>query len=157
MLSAPHVCEVTEEHEIVERVAAIDVAKATGTVWTRLPHTSATGKPELRSPTTDALRPGHRAHFDLVEDRTRVEQNVEKILEDAPVKISSVLKVHRSQAPYRPTRLSARGTRPSRHLGSSRLNQDARQLSHPSPTQSGLAPSLHSKRSLTQQWLPPHM
>lgn len=32
-----------------------------------------------------------RARFDLVEDRTRVKQRVEKLLEDALVKISSVL------------------------------------------------------------------
>ena len=32
-----------------------------------------------------------RARFDLVEDRTRVKQRIEKLLEDALIKISSVL------------------------------------------------------------------
>jgi len=40
----PQEIEVAEEHEIVERVAAIDVAKATGTVCTRVPHASIPGK-----------------------------------------------------------------------------------------------------------------
>jgi transposase len=43
-MQRPQEIEVAEEHEIVERVAAIDVAKATGTVCTRVPHASATGK-----------------------------------------------------------------------------------------------------------------
>jgi transposase len=38
-----------------------------------------------------AVRDLARARFDLVEDRTRVKQRVEKLLEDALVKISSVL------------------------------------------------------------------
>jgi len=176
----PREIEVAEEHEIVERVAAIDVAKATGMVCTRLPHTGVPGKRvtkvwEVRAttralteladhlvaervervvlestsdywrpflyvlegaglvvwlvnakqvknvpgrPKTDKLgsvwlaklaersmlnpsfvpeeqmrhvRDLARARFDLVEDRTRVKQRVEKVLEDALVKISSVL------------------------------------------------------------------
>jgi len=176
----PRELEVDEEQEIVERVAAIDVAKATGMVCTRVPHPSVSGKRvtkvfEVRSttkalveladhlvaermervvlestsdywrpffyvlegaglsvwlvnakqvrnvpgrPKTDKLdavwlaklaerqmlspsfmpeeamrhvRDLARARFDLVEDRTRVKQRVEKVLEDALVKISSVL------------------------------------------------------------------
>jgi len=179
-MDRPQELEVDEEHEIVERVAAIDVAKATGMVCTRVPHPSIPGKRvtkvfEVRA-TTKALTelaehlvseridrvvlestsdywrpflyvlegagltvwlvnakqvknvPGRpksdkldavwlaklaersmlspsfvpqeqmrhvrdlaRARFDLVEDRTRVKQRVEKVLEDALVKISSVL------------------------------------------------------------------
>jgi ferric iron reductase protein FhuF len=32
-----------------------------------------------------------RARYDLVEDRTRVKQRIEKLLEDALIKVSSVL------------------------------------------------------------------
>jgi transposase len=179
-MDRPQEIEVAEEHEIVERVAAIDVAKATGTVCTRVPHASIPGKrvtkvwevnattkgiTELAEhlvneriervvlestsdywrpflyvlegaglsvwlvnakqvknvpgrPKTDKLdsvwlaklaerqmlspsfvpqeqmrhvRDLARARFDLVEDRTRVKQRVEKVLEDALVKISSIL------------------------------------------------------------------
>jgi transposase len=44
MMDQPQQLEVDEEHEIVERVAAIDVAKATGMVCTRVPHPSVPGK-----------------------------------------------------------------------------------------------------------------
>jgi|SRR5580658_7270237 transposase len=179
-MERPQELEVDDEHEVVERVAAIDVAKATGMVCTRAPHPSVPGKRvtkvfEVRSttraltelaehllaervervvlestsdywrpflyvlqgaglsvwlvnarqvknvpgrPKTDKLdsvwlaklaerqmlspsfvpeeqmrhvRDLARARFDLVEDRTRVKQRVEKVLEDALVKISSVL------------------------------------------------------------------
>ena len=179
-MDRPQELEVDEDAEIVERVAAIDVAKATGMVCTRVPHASAPGKrvtkvwevkattkgiTELAEhlvservervvlestsdywrpflyvlegaglvvwlvnakqvknvpgrPKTDKLdsvwlaklaersmlspsfvpeeqmrhvRDLARARFDLVEDRTRVKQRVEKVLEDALVKISSVL------------------------------------------------------------------
>ena len=40
----PQELEVDEDAEIVERVAAIDVAKATGMVCTRVPHASIPGK-----------------------------------------------------------------------------------------------------------------
>ncbi len=179
-MDRPQEIEVAEEHEIVERVAAIDVAKATGMVCTRIPRASAPGKRvtkvwEVRAttraltelaehlvaeriervvlestsdywrpflyvlegaglsvwlvnakqvknvpgrPKTDKLdaiwlcklaersmlspsfvpeeqmrhvRDLARARFDLVEDRSRVKQRVEKVLEDALVKISSVL------------------------------------------------------------------
>lgn len=179
-MERPQQIEVAEEHEVVERVAAIDVAKATGMVCTRVPHVTSAGKrvtkvwevkattkgiTELAEhlvaervervvlestsdywrpffyvlegagldvwlvnakqvknvpgrPKTDKLDavwlaklaersmlsasfvPGEamrhvrdlaRARFDLVEDRTRVKQRVEKVLEDALVKISSIL------------------------------------------------------------------
>ncbi len=179
-MERPQELEVDEDAEIVERVAAIDIAKATGMVCTRVPHASAPGKrvtkvwevkattkgiTELAEhlvservervvlestsdywrpflyvlegaglvvwlvnakqvknvpgrPKTDKLdsvwlaklaersmlspsfvpeeqmrhvRDLARARFDLVEDRTRVKQRVEKVLEDALVKISAVL------------------------------------------------------------------
>ena len=179
-MDRPQELEVDEEREVVERVAAIDVAKATGMVCARVPHSSVPGKRvtkvwEVRAttraltelaehlvnehvervvlestsdfwrpflyvlegaglcvwlvnakqvknvpgrPKTDKLdavwpaklaersmlNPGFvpqeqmrhvrdlaRARFDLVEDRTRVKQRVEKVLEDALVKISSIL------------------------------------------------------------------
>jgi transposase len=172
--------EVEEDEPIVERVAAVDVAKASGMVCTRMPHESVPGKrvtkvwqvgsttravvelgDHLRcqgvqrvvlESTSDYWRPFYylleaaglvvwlvnaaqaknvpgrpktdkidavwlaklaersmvapslvptepmrqvrnlaRARFDLVEDRTRVKQRVEKLLEDALIKISSVL------------------------------------------------------------------
>jgi len=43
-MDQPQELEVDEEHEIVERVAAIDVAKASGMVCTRVPHQSTPGK-----------------------------------------------------------------------------------------------------------------
>ena len=50
------------------------------------------GLAQLRARRGDAPRSGSgRARFDLVEDRTRVKQRVEKLLEDSLVKISSVL------------------------------------------------------------------
>lgn len=180
MMDRPQELEVDEEHEIVERVAAIDVAKATGMVCTRVPHAGVPGRRvtkvwEVRAtakgigelaehlvaegvqrvvlestsdywrpffyvlegaglsvwlvnakqvknvpgrPKTDKLdsvwlaklaerqmlspsfvpeeqmrhvRDLARARFDLVADRSRVKQRVEKVLEDALVKISSVL------------------------------------------------------------------
>jgi transposase len=39
-----HQVEVDEHQEIVERVAAIDVAKASGMVCTRMPHATKTGR-----------------------------------------------------------------------------------------------------------------
>ena len=179
-MDRPQEIEVAEEHEIVERVAAIDVAKASGMVCTRIPHQSVVGRrvtkvwevkattkaitelaehlvneqiervvlestsdywrpffyvlagaglcvwlvnaKQVRNvpgrPKTDKLdsvwlaklaersmlspsfvpeeqmrhvRDLARARFDLVVDRSRVKQRVEKILEDALVKISAVL------------------------------------------------------------------
>ena len=179
-MDRPQQIEVADEFEVVERVAAIDIAKATGMVCTRVPHASAPGKRvtkvwEVKSttkaiselaehllaervqrvvlestsdywrpflyvlegaglcvwlvnakqvrnvpgrPKTDKLdaiwlaklaersmlspsfvpeeqmrhvRDLARARFDLVADRTRVKQRVEKVLEDCLVKISSVL------------------------------------------------------------------
>ena len=179
-MERPQEVEVAEEHEIVERVAAIDVAKASGMVCTRIPHQSVTGRrvtkvwevkattkaitelaehlvneqiervvlestsdywrpffyvlagaglcvwlvnaKQVRNvpgrPKTDKLdsvwlaklaersmlspsfvpeeqmrhvRDLARARFDLVADRSRVKQRVEKVLEDALVKISAVL------------------------------------------------------------------
>jgi transposase len=179
-MDRPQELEVDEEHEIVERVAAIDVAKVTGMVCTRVPHESIPGKrvtkvwevkattkgvteladhlvkeriervvlestsdywrpflyvlegaglvvwlvnaKQVRNvpgrPKTDKLdsvwlaklaersmlspsfvpaeqmrhvRDLARARFDLVADRSRVKQRVEKVLEDALVKISTVL------------------------------------------------------------------
>jgi len=179
-MDRPQEIEVAEEHEIVERVAAIDVAKASGMICTRVPHPSVAGKRvtkvwEVRAttkalteladhlvkervervvlestsdywraflyvlegaglcvwlvnakqvknvpgrPKTDKLdsiwlaklaersmlspsfvpkeqmrhvRDLARARFDLVGDRARVKQRVEKVLEDALVKISSIL------------------------------------------------------------------
>ena len=179
-MDRPQEIEVAEEHEIVERVAAIDVAKASGMICTRVPHPSVAGKRvtkvwEVRAttkaiteladhlvkervervvlestsdywrpflyvlegaglcvwlvnakqvrnvpgrPKTDKLdsiwlaklaersmlspsfvpkeqmrhvRDLARARFDLVKDRARVKQRVEKVLEDALVKISSIL------------------------------------------------------------------
>ena len=43
-MDRPQELELDEEHEIVERVAAIDVAKASGMVCTRVPHPSTPGK-----------------------------------------------------------------------------------------------------------------
>jgi transposase len=40
--------EVEEHEQIVERVAAIDVAKASGMVCTRVPHQTTPGKPITR-------------------------------------------------------------------------------------------------------------
>lgn len=179
-MDRPQEIEVAEEHEIVERVAAIDVAKASGMICTRVPHQSVAGKrvtkvwevpsttkgiteladhlvkervervvlestsdywrpflyvlegaglcvwlvnaKQVRNvpgrPKTDKLdsiwlaklaersmlspsfvpkeqmrhvRDLARARFDLVKDRARVKQRVEKVLEDALVKISSIL------------------------------------------------------------------
>jgi len=179
-MQQPIEVEVEEDEQIVERVAAVDVAKATGMVCTRVPHESVPGKRvtkvwQVRSTTRalvelgDHLRcqgiqrvvvestsdywrpfyylleaagltvwlvnaaqaknvPGRpktdkidavwlaklaersmvspslvptepmrhvrdlaRARFDLVEDRTRVKQRIEKLLEDALIKISCVL------------------------------------------------------------------
>lgn len=179
-MDPPQEVTVDDEHEIVERVAAIDVAKATGMVCTRVPHLSVAGKrvtkvwevnattkgiTELAShlvservervvleSTSDYWRPFFyvlegaglpvwlvnakqvknvpgrpktdktsavwlaklaersmlspsfvppeqmrqvrdlaRARFDLVSDRARVKQRVEKVLKDALVEISSVL------------------------------------------------------------------
>jgi len=179
-MQQPLEVEVDEDEQIVERVAAVDVAKASGMVCTRMPHESVPGKRvtkvwQVRSTTRalvelgDHLRcegiqrvvlestsdywrpfyyllqaaglvvwlvnaaqaknvPGRpktdkidavwlaklaersmvspslvptepmrhvrdlaRARFDLVEDRTRVKQRIEKLLEDALIKISSVL------------------------------------------------------------------
>jgi transposase len=179
-MQQPIEVEVEEDEQIVERVAAVDVAKASGMVCTRVPHESVPGKRVTKvwpvSSTTRALveladhlrcagiervvlestsdywRPFYylleaaglvvwlvnaaqaknvpgrpktdkidavwlaklaersmvspslvptepmrhvrdlaRARFDLVEDRTRVKQRTEKLLEDALIKISSVL------------------------------------------------------------------
>lgn len=179
-MQQPVELEVDEGIEVVERVAAIDVAKATGMVCTRVPHDRLVGKRVTKvwevkattkgllelaehlvgqgiertilESTSDYWRPFYyileaagltvwlvnakqaknvpgrpktdkidalwlaklaersmvspsfvpaepmrhvrdlaRARFDLVEDRTRVKQRVEKLLEDALVKISSVL------------------------------------------------------------------
>ncbi|MCA1681778.1 MAG: IS110 family transposase [Actinobacteria bacterium] len=179
-MQRPIEVEVDEDEQIVERVAAVDVAKASGMVCTRVPHESVPGKRvtkvwQVRSSTralvelADHLRcegiqrvvlestsdywrpfyylleaaglvvwlvnaaqaknvPGRpktdkidavwlaklaersmvspslvpaepmrqvrdlaRARFDLVEDRARVKQRIEKLLEDALIKISSVL------------------------------------------------------------------
>lgn len=179
-MDRPQEIQVAEEHEIVERVAAIDVAKATGMVCVRVPHDAVPGRRvtkvwEVRAttkgiteladhlvtervervvlestsdywrpflyvlegagldvwlvnakqvknvpgrPKTDRLdsvwlaklaersmlspsfvpdeqmrhvRDLARARADLVGDRARVKQRVEKVLEDALVKISSVL------------------------------------------------------------------
>lgn len=179
-MQQPMEVDVDEGQQVVERVAAIDVAKATGMVCTRVPHDTVVGKrvtkvwevkatakalSELAAhlvgqgiertileSTSDYWRPFYyileaaglevwlvnakqaknvpgrpktdkidavwlaklaersmvsasfvpaepmrrvrdlaRARFDLVEDRTRVKQRVEKLLEDALVKVSSVL------------------------------------------------------------------
>jgi transposase len=179
-MQQPVEVDVDESQEVVERVAAIDVAKATGMVCTRVPHHTVAGKRVTKvwevKATTKALAeladhlvaagiqrtilestsdywrafyyvlegaglevwlvnaaqaknvPGRpktdkidavwlaklaersmvsasfvpaepmrqvrdlaRARFDLVGDRSRVKQRVEKLLEDALVKISSVL------------------------------------------------------------------
>jgi transposase len=179
-MQQPREVEVDEDEQIVERVAAVDVAKASGMVCTRVPHESVPGKRvtkvwQVRSTTralvelADHLRcqgiqrvvlestsdywrpfyylleaaglvvwlvnaaqaknvPGRpktdkidavwlaklaersmvspslvppepmrrvrdlaRARFDLVEDRARVKQRIEKLLEDALIKISAVL------------------------------------------------------------------
>lgn len=179
-MQQPMEVDVDEGQQVVERVAAIDVAKATGMVCTRVPHDTVVGKRvtkvwEVKSTTkalaeladhlvvekvqriilestSDYWRPFYyileaaglevwlvnakqaknvpgrpktdkidavwlaklaersmisasfvpaepmrrvrdlaRARFDLVEDRTRVKQRVEKLLEDALVKISSLL------------------------------------------------------------------
>ncbi len=179
-MQQPMEVDVDEGQQIVERVAAIDVAKATGMVCTRVPHGTIAGKRVTKvwevkattkalaeladhlvaqgiertilESTSDYWRPFYyileaaglevwlvnakqaknvpgrpktdkidavwlaklaersmvsasfvpaepmrhvrdlaRARFDLVEDRTRVKQRVEKLLEDALVKISSVL------------------------------------------------------------------
>ena len=51
--------EVEEHEQIVERVAAIDVAKASGMVCTRVPHQTTPGKPITRvwevAATTNAI------------------------------------------------------------------------------------------------------
>lgn len=179
-MQQPVEVDVDEGIEVVERVAAIDVAKATGMVCTRVPHDRVKGKRVTKvwevkattkglveladhlvaqgiertilESTSDYWRPFYyileaaglevwlvnakqaknvpgrpktdkidavwlaklaersmvsksfvpaeamrhvrdlaRARFDLVEDRSRVKQRVEKLLEDALVKISSVL------------------------------------------------------------------
>ena len=179
-MQRPIEVEVEEDEQIVERVAAVDVAKASGMVCTRMPHESVPGKrvtkvwqvpsmtralvelaDHLRcqgtqrvilESTSDYWRPFYylleaagltvwlvnaaqaknvpgrpktdkidavwlaklaersmvspslvptepmrqvrdlaRARFDLVEDRARVKQRIEKLLEDALIKISSVL------------------------------------------------------------------
>jgi transposase len=179
-MQQPVEVDVDESQEVVERVAAIDVAKATGMVCTRVPHDTVPGKRVTRvwevkattkalaeladhlvaqrterivlESTSDYWRPFYymleaaglevwlvnaaqaknvpgrpksdkidavwlaklaersmvsasfvpaepmrhvrdlaRARFDLVGDRRRVKQRVEKLLEDALVKISSVL------------------------------------------------------------------
>ncbi|MGH3513745.1 MAG: IS110 family transposase [Pseudonocardiaceae bacterium] len=179
-MQRPVEVEVEEDEQIVERVAAVDVAKASGMVCTRVPHESVVGKrvtkvwqvksttralvelgDHLRcegigrvvlESTSDYWRPFYylleaaglvvwlvnaaqaknvpgrpktdkidavwlaklaersmvspslvptepmrqvrdlaRARFDLVEDRARVKQRIEKLLEDALVKISCVL------------------------------------------------------------------
>jgi len=43
-MDRPEETQVDEEHEIVERVAAIDVAKASGMICTRVPHSNVAGK-----------------------------------------------------------------------------------------------------------------
>jgi transposase len=179
-MQQPIEVEVEEDEQIVERVAAVDVAKASGMVCTRVPHESVPGKRVTKvwsvpsttralvelanhlrcqgiqrvvlESTSDYWRPFYylletaglvvwlvnaaqaknvpgrpktdkidavwlaklaersmvspslvptepmrhvrdlaRARFDLVEDRTRVKQRIEKLLEDALIKISSVL------------------------------------------------------------------
>ncbi len=179
-MQQPMEVDVDESQQIVERVAAIDVAKATGMVCTRVPHDSIAGRRVTKvwevkattkalaeladhlvaqgiertilESTSDYWRPFYyileaaglevwlvnarqaknvpgrpktdkidavwlaklaersmvsasfvpaepmrrvrdlaRARFDLVEDRSRVKQRVEKLLEDALVKVSSVL------------------------------------------------------------------
>jgi transposase len=179
-MQQPIEVEVCEDEPIVERVAAVDVAKASGMVCTRVPHESVPGKRTTKvwqvgsttralveladhlrcqgiqrvvlESTSDYWRPFYylleavgltvwlvnaaqaknvpgrpktdkldavwlaklaersmlsrslvpaepmrhvrdlaRARFDLVEDRTRVKQRIEKLLEDALIKISSVL------------------------------------------------------------------
>ncbi len=179
-MQQPREVDVDESQQVVERVAAIDVAKATGMVCTRVPHSTIAGRRVTKvwevsatakalseladhllgqgiertilESTSDYWRPFYyileaaglevwlvnakqaknvpgrpktdkidavwlaklaersmvsasfvpaepmrrvrdlaRARFDLVEDRSRVKQRVEKLLEDALVKISSVL------------------------------------------------------------------
>jgi transposase len=179
-MQQPVEVEADEHEQIVERVAAVDVAKASGMVCTRVPHESVPGKRTTKvwqvgsttralveladhlrceriqrvvlESTSDYWRPFYylleavgvtvwlvnaaqaknvpgrpktdkidavwlaklaersmvspslvpaepmrhvrdlaRARFDLVEDRTRVKQRIEKLLEDALIKISSVL------------------------------------------------------------------
>lgn len=179
-MQQPVEVEVGEDEPIVERVAAVDVAKASGMACTRVPHPSVPGRRTTKvwqvksttravvelaehlrgegiervvlESTSDYWRPFYylleaagltvwlvnaaqaknvpgrpktdkidavwlaklaersmvtpslvpiepmrhvrdlaRARFDLVEDRTRVKQRVEKLLEDALIKISSVL------------------------------------------------------------------
>jgi len=179
-MQQPVEVEADEHEQIVERVAAVDVAKASGMVCTRVPHQSVPGKRTTKvwqvssttravveladhlrceriqrvvlESTSDYWRPFYylleaagltvwlvnaaqaknvpgrpktdkidavwlaklaersmvapslvpaepmrhvrdlaRARFDLVADRTRVKQRIEKLLEDALIKISSVL------------------------------------------------------------------
>src|SRR6266536_2003364 len=129
-----------EDGPVIARAAAIDVAKASGMVCTRVPHASKPGRKVTKvwevDATTDAIvelagylaAPGRpktdkldavwlcklneknmvrpsfvpaepmrqvrdwtRDRFDLVADRTRVRQRVEKLLEDALLKMSVVI------------------------------------------------------------------
>src|ERR1022692_1256786 len=115
-MSEPQEIEDEEYEQVLERVAAVDVAKATGMVCTRLPHPSRPGRRQTKVWNADAttnaiielgergmLRPSvvppqeirqlrdyTRLRLDLTRDRSRQAQRVEKLLEDALIKLSSV-------------------------------------------------------------------
>jgi len=86
----PQVIDDEEHERVYDRVAAIDVAKDSGMVCTRLPHPS---RPGARQNTVWTVRePADytRTRTRLTQERTRCFQRLEKLLESALVKVSSV-------------------------------------------------------------------
>src|SRR6266704_3306403 len=91
--------EVTEEPaELVERVAALDIGKASLVCCVRVPHESRPGarRQEVRTygtvtPPQRQLRDLTRYRRTLTQERSREKQRAEKLLEDAQVKLSSVI------------------------------------------------------------------
>src|SRR6266545_2188901 len=112
-MDEPHEVADEEHEQIVARVAAVDVAKASGMVCTRVPHESRPGRRLSQvwnvAATTNAvtergivqpsvdppqqirqLRDYTRLSVDLTNDRSRVRKRMEKLLEDALIKLSTV-------------------------------------------------------------------
>jgi hypothetical protein len=86
----PQVIDDEEHERVYDRVAAIDVAKDSGMVCTRLPHPSRPGARQNTVWTVRDLRDYTRTRTRLTQERTRCFQRLEKLLESALVKVSSV-------------------------------------------------------------------
>ena len=99
VMREPQEIEDEEHEQILRRVAAVDVAKASGMVCTRVPHDARPAKltergmlrPSFVPPAEiRRLRDYTRLRTGLTRERTRYWQRLEKLLEDSLIKVSSV-------------------------------------------------------------------